>query len=266
MQRLAVELRRRHGPLASIHVGDLPWRMYQHLDRMERERLQLWLDGDDVVGWGWLGKGELDFEVHPERLDLIPEIIGWSDASTVWQLIADEPRVRAVEAAGYTRPDDRWYEHMFRALDVLPTPTVPPGYRIRAVTGDADLERRVDVHRAAFAPSRVVVESYRNVTRAYPYRAAFDQVALAPDGSFAAFALGWLDEENAVGELEPVGTHPDHRRKGLAAAVSLAALGALANAGARGAVIYSNGGSEASRVYERIGFRTISRHLAYRRA
>jgi uncharacterized lipoprotein YbaY len=30
--------------------------------------------------------------------------------------------------------------------------------------------RRLEVHRAAFAPSRVTVESYRNVMATWPYR------------------------------------------------------------------------------------------------
>jgi ribosomal protein S18 acetylase RimI-like enzyme len=128
-----------------------------------------------------------------------------------------------------------------------------------------DIARRVEVHREAFAPSRVVVESYRNVTKALPYRAAFDQVVETPDGTYAAFALGWLDADNGVGELEPVGTHPAHRRRGLAAAVALAALHALRDAGAKTGLVYSNGGSEAARVYERIGFKSVARHVRFER-
>jgi GNAT superfamily N-acetyltransferase len=266
MQRLAAELWRRQGPLASIHVGDLPWRMYQHIDRLSRDRVEVWLDDDAVVGWGWLdvADGELDFEVHPERLDLAAEIIVWSDARSVWLLETHAALVREIERAGYARRDDQWYEHMIRGLDSLPSPEVPDGYRAHSME-KGDLARRVEVHRAAFAPSRVVVESYRAVTQAFPYRAALDQVVESTDGTYAAFALGWLDADNRIGELEPVGTHPDHRRKGLAAAVSLAALHALRDAGAKTGLVYSNGGSEAARVYERIGFRSLARHVRFER-
>ena len=132
---------------------------------------------------------------------------------------------------------------MIRALDDLPSPEVADGYRAHSME-KGDLGRRVEVHRAAFAPSRVVVESYRAVTQAFPYRAALDQVVESSDGTYVAFALGWLDADNRVGELEPVGTHPDHRRKGLAAAVSLAALHALARRRREDRLVYSNGGSE----------------------
>ena len=50
----------------------------------------------------------------------------------------------------------------------------------------------------------------------WPYRADLDCVVEAPDGSLVAYCLAWLDDANRVGELEPVGTHPDYRRRGLA--------------------------------------------------
>jgi ribosomal protein S18 acetylase RimI-like enzyme len=101
--------------------------------------------------------------------------------------------------------------------------------------------------------------------QAWPYRPELDQVAVAPDGSFAAFCLCWLDEGNRVGDLEPVGTHPDHRRLGLARAVCLAGLRSLRDAGADTALVYSVGGSGATRLYESVGFASRSRHLAFRK-
>ena len=239
MQRLASELWRRLGPRSSIHIGDLPWRMYQHLNTLSEDHVALWLDGDDVVAWA-NARSVLTLEIHTET-------------------------VRMLEDAGYLRSQKKWYEHMVRSLDQLPEPSVPAGYHIRSVEGDADVERRVEVHRAAFAPSRVVPESYRAVMRAYPYRPELDNVVVAPDGSFAAFCLCWIDIENRVGLLEPVGAHPAHRRQGLAAAACLAGLRALKHAGADTAVVYSAGASQALRVYERIGFKSNSRQLQFER-
>ena len=51
-------------------------------------------------------------------------------------------------------------------------------------------------------------------TQAWPYRSDLDCVVEAPDGTFAAYVLCWYDEDNGVGEFEPVGTHPDYRRRG----------------------------------------------------
>ena len=107
---------------------------------------------------------------------------------------------------------------------------LPDGYRLRTVE-PADLEARVELHRVVWAPSRVTVESFVNVQAAWPYRADLDCVVEAPDGSLAAYCLAWLDDANGVGELEPVGTHPDYRRRGLASAVCLFALHRLQRGG-----------------------------------
>jgi ribosomal protein S18 acetylase RimI-like enzyme len=148
------------------------------------------------------------------------------------------------------------------------TPRVPDGFRLRTVRGQEDLETRVAVHRAAFHPSRVTAESYRNVMRAYPYRADLDCVVEAPDGSFASYCLVWLDEAVGVGELEPVGTHPDYERRGLASAVCRFALGRLQALGASTAIVSARGDNAypaPKKLYESIGFRQRTRSQEYRK-
>jgi ribosomal protein S18 acetylase RimI-like enzyme len=187
----------------------------------------------------------------------------------VWAVAEDGAAVAALEARGY-RPAERapWMALLTRGLGRLPGPAVPRGYTARSVGGDDDVERRVAVHRAAFHPSRVTVESYRAVMRAWPYRPELDCVVEAPDGSFAAYTLAWLDEANGVGELEPVGTHPAHRRLGLARAANLLALHRLREAGATSAVVACRGDDAypvPKRLYESVGFRQVGRVLSYRR-
>jgi ribosomal protein S18 acetylase RimI-like enzyme len=276
MQELAADCWRLEGPFVDAHVGDLPWRMYQHVDKLSEVRVRLWLDdAGRAQAWAWLWqtRAELDFQLHPESRGLLVEVLEWFESAaepredggiTAWALEAHEETVAALAAAGYELDEADWYEHMVASLDdELGEPQAPEGYELRTVRGDEDVERRVAVHRAAFAPSRVVADSYRRVMQAWPYRPELDQVAVAPDGSFAAFCLCWLDEENRAGNLEPVGTHPDHRRRGLARAVSLAGLRALHAAGAETALVYSVGGSHASRLYKSLGFASQSRHLAF---
>jgi ribosomal protein S18 acetylase RimI-like enzyme len=278
MQDLAAECWRVEGPFVDAHVGDLPWRMYQHLDKLDEVRVRLWL-GDDgrATAWAWLWlPGELDFQVHPAApRGLVGEVLAWFESAAkpdddgfvvAWALEEHAQTVAALQAAGYERDDKTWYELMVCPLHAgLPEPRLLEGYELCTVRGDEDVERRVAVHRAAFAPSRVVAESYRKVMQTWPYRIDLDNVVVAPDGSFAAFCLCWLDEANRVGELEPVGTHPDHRRRGLARAVCLAGLRSLRDAGADTAVVYPVGGSDAARLYEAVGFSTRTRHLRFRK-
>nr|WP_246401247.1 GNAT family N-acetyltransferase [Jiangella mangrovi] len=100
--------------------------------------------------------------------------------------------------------------------------------------------------------------------RAPSYRPALDQLVLAPDGSPAAAALAWLDERSGVAVLEPVGTAPGHRRRGLAAAAAHAALRAARDLGGRGARVCARGDDDAPAAraaYEALGFRVYARNV-----
>ena len=106
--------------------------------------------------------------------------------------------------------------------------------------------------------------SYRNVMRSNTYRAELDTVVVAPDGTFAAFCLCWFDEENRVGELEPVGTHPRYQRMGFARAACLAALARLKALGGDAAIVYRSGGDEvAASLYGSLGFREITKNWRF---
>jgi ribosomal protein S18 acetylase RimI-like enzyme len=263
MQDLTAECWRLEGPLVIATIGDLPWWMYQHLNKLDEARVRLWLQGGRCVAWGWV-EGGLIFIVHPEHRDRIGDVLDWADTDTVTALEHDAPALEALAARGYEVDESRWFDHMTRSLEDVPEPCVHDGYALRAVRGEEDLLARTEIHRAAWEPSRVVPESYRGVMRAWPYRAELDWVAVTPDGTFAANCLCWFDERNRIVELEPVGTHPEHRRLGLAAAVCLAALRAARKAGAETGLVYPVNGLPAARLYESIGFRTISRHLTFR--
>src|SRR4051794_22722208 len=82
-----------------------------------------------------------------------------------------------------------------------------------------------------------------------------------------SYCLAWLDDENRVGELEPVGTHADFRRRGLAAAVCAFALRRLREEGAELAVVYARGNAAYAgpkQLYESLGFRPHARTVTYR--
>jgi len=142
-------------------------------------------------------------------------------------------------------------------------PTLAEGFRCRTVQPD-DLGERVAIHRDVWAPSRVTESSFANVRSAWPYRASLDCVIEAPDGRFAAYALLWPDDVNRVGELEPVGVRAEFRRRGLGAAVCLAALARWHDEGGRQAIVYCMTDG-ACALYESIGFRRHATLMAYAR-
>ena len=240
------------------HVGDLAWDRFHRAGHEPEWRTTLWLEEGRCVAWAWFRQpeGELAFLVHPKRRELTAEVVLKEDARSTSALAEDTQTVAVLERAGYvaTTADEPFMVRLVRDLADLVDPVLEQGYELRH---SPELAARVAVHRAAWEPSRLTEESYANVMRAWPYRADLDCVVVAPDGSLAAFCLAWLDRENGVGEFEPVGTHPDHRRRGLATAVSTYALHRLREAGAHTAVVYARGDAAypaAKLLYESLAF------------
>ncbi|MFD8495501.1 GNAT family N-acetyltransferase [Amycolatopsis sp. NPDC059657] len=256
------------------HIGDQAWERTHIAGREAEWPTALWEDDGQVVAWGWVFlPGGMHFIVDPARPGLADEVLRWFDEvaetneRSITLLDKETHLIAALERQGYQREDSPVYnDYMRRPLDDLPDPVVPQGFRVRHVQPE-DLSRRVAVHHAAWHPSKVTEESYRTAMNTWPYRSTLDWVAEAEDGTFAASCLIWLDERNRVGELEPVGTDPRFRRRGLARAVCLAALHALRDAGADQAVVYPVRGlakaAAAAPLYENLGFAGYGRTVTY---
>jgi len=273
-------------PDSHWHIGDLAW---QSLSLPGRE-VALWPGtSGESEAWAWLASpGRLELLTTPGRVD---DVLSWFDETTgdgertVTAMDTDEVLVAALLEYGYREVDEPFFRHCLRQLDhQLPAPRLPSGYRVRAIR-PGEMAERAAVHRAAWRPkwlghlqvppvdlgdgeSGMTTERYELIAATWPYQRDLDQVVEAPDGTLSASALGWYDEVNRVGLLEPVGTDPRHARRGLGAAVSLACLHAMRDAGATLAVVCPRGdaGYPVPRaLYHRIGFRDAGRTVTYRR-
>ena len=277
MQRLAERTWRLDPATAQETVGDLAWMTRQHAGYEDEWMRQVWLEDGEIVAWGWIKPpgARLFWEVDPRRSELLKEVFGWFEATAEERPLVVAVRapntaaVAALESRGFVHdPEAPWIRLNARGLEQVPEPAVPNGYRLATMSKARDVAARVAVHRAAFDPSRVTEESYARVMAEWPYRPDLDCVVVAPDGSFASYALGWIDEANRTGLLEPVGTHPYHRRRGLARAVCLLALRQLRATGATKALVGSRGDAAypvPSLLYEAMGFRELTRSLIYAR-
>jgi ribosomal protein S18 acetylase RimI-like enzyme len=269
MQELAAEAWRLRGPHVEHHAGDLAWSTY--FAPGLRHRRRLWRERERCVAWAWLEEpSSLMFLVHPDRTGLLGEVLEWADASETSALEDDAESIRALEDGGYVRCslDEPFFAHLLHSLGDIGEPRLPPGFSLRHAR-EEDLERRVAVHRAAWSPSRVTEESWRRVMSAYPYKPELDCVVEAPDGTFAASCLVWLDDRTGVGLIEPVGTDPRFSRRGLARAVCLHGLRELRRHGGKAALVHARGDAAYTapkRLYESIGFREYARSPRFRRA
>jgi ribosomal protein S18 acetylase RimI-like enzyme len=234
--------------------------------------LRLWFDRERLAGWGWrtAWRAEVGLNYEARDLAVLEEIVEWAQPALTTVKSGDDDARDLLRHRGFEHdPTHPWIRWNQRALAHVDEPVVPSGYRLATMAEHGDLSSRAGAHRSAFAPSRFSDEVYEAVRREAPWRAELDCVVVDPDGEVAAFALGWLDEANRVGELEPVGVRAEQQRRGLGRAVSLHALRQLQAAGAETALVGSRGDDEhpvPRALYESIGFRELWRDLVFRRA
>jgi ribosomal protein S18 acetylase RimI-like enzyme len=260
------------------HVGDLAWATRGQMHAELSALVTLVESEGRLLGWTWchsngsfdavaaLDENGVEETLVQAALQTVQRCVQYGDNFDKLSVLCaedDHALADALRGHGFA-PLDETFEVTRRSLDDLPKPALPEEFEF-AYVEDALVDERVEAHRAAFAPSRLTGGAYARVRRAWPYRAGLDRVVLAPDGRVAASCLGWLDADNGWGLLEPVGTRPEFRRRGLAAAVCLDALHRLREAGAHSAQVSCESGSAGSATYHSIGFETVRRMLVFGR-
>ena len=220
--------------------------------------------------------GEAFFQVHPSyhRAELFSEMLDVAEQKlsttkedgkkelVAWVNAGDTVHKEILAQCGYVR--SRFLaEHMRRRPFAQPVPefTPPAGYTVRALGDESELPARSWLSWKAFHPEEPDEkyqgwEWYRNIQRVPIYRRDLDILALAPDGEFAAFCTVWFDDVTRTAVFEPVGTHPNHQKRGLGKAVMSEGLRRAQKLGATLATVssYSTG---AHALYDSMGFTDV---------
>jgi ribosomal protein S18 acetylase RimI-like enzyme len=261
-------------PLVAATTGGMEWWHASSYPDALGEHLRLWqVDGRDVA-WTWEDTGEIEWHIWSgdaaSDVAVMDAILEGAGSGTIasWAAEDDAAVIAAFERAGLA-PADRRLSQFQQRVDreaELPDPRLPDGYRIRGLAGPEEVAARVDVHRAAFTPSRLSTEKYERLITMPHYRFEDDLVVEAPDGSLAAFAMAWWDPIGRTGEFEPVGTHPTYQRRGLGRALLGHGLRRFRDLGATTVQVYSDASNTASEaLYEAVGFRRRAFHRRYER-
>jgi mycothiol synthase len=219
------EVRRWDG---SLFYGERPG---LEADRAAKSRL--WEDESSRILAAVLSEGgrQIHPHVRPEAADLLPAVVAWGETAAV---AADDDRVllgvwdgddamyHVAGARGY-RATDGW--EIVRSMHAAetPPPEVAEGYTLRTTRDDpADDQAIADLLNASFGRMFHVAAEHAGFTRHAPsFLRETDLVAVASDGMVAAYAAVCWDRRNRNAIFEPVCTHPDHRRRGLARALML---------------------------------------------
>jgi ribosomal protein S18 acetylase RimI-like enzyme len=258
-------------------LGDLAWELGQVPEGRPEWRMALWETAGEVTAWGWVTLPDnLSLLVDPAEPALTDEVLDWAEKVglapvTVTVQDSEQYLVDVLTRRGYTADLGGAYflAHSVVLSDLPPVPDLPEGFTVRPVAGAADHLRRVAVHREVWHPSAFSEQRYAALRSCWPYREDLDMVVEAPDGRFVAYCLGWYDEVNRVGQLEPVGTLAEYRRLGLSRAACLAVLRAFRQAGGEWAVVYARGDDDypiPKQVYAALGFHPHARTLRYRQS
>jgi mycothiol synthase len=254
-------------------IGDLDWWRATDEDPDEIHGMHIWFDGARAVAFAWPdGSSSADIVVHPHYPELLPAILEWAEHNAsrakeqyavtfeTWSNGNDVVRNEALSSRGYEQGQPVYRNYAITISDNRPSPALPCGYAIRDMCDATheDIQRRVDAHRAAFAPSKMTTEKHKRTMAAPTYRPEGDLVVVADNGSFAAFTIIWFDETNKIGLFEPVGTHPDHQRRGLGRTIMAEGLQRLTALGATRALVTSGVNNDASNaLYTRAGFEPV---------
>ncbi len=220
--------------------------------------------------------GNFWMHIHPAHEELIHKIIPAIEEQRRQTCSAEEEvikigipvpvgfnsRIEYLKEYGFE--DGGICEHnQVRPLD-LPPPDFQPaeGYIVRHVKLPEDFEPYSEVVNTVFSHCEMTEKLAILYTEAGFYNDELDLVVEAPDGSFAAFVTVRIDPVNKMAELEPVGTHPDHRGKGLAKAVCAEGIRRVMKYNPSCIVILGAASTEAAaRLYSSLGFEKEDVHL-----
>ncbi|MEV0730992.1 GNAT family N-acetyltransferase [Polymorphospora sp. NPDC050346] len=219
-----------------------------------------------------------------QRADAVDDLLNVAPRLTVEVSRQDTALVDALGRCGLREAAGPWFVQLWRSLadlSDLAACGVASGYEIRSVRDD-ELAERVEVHRRSWAPARIKgmlglpvtgeepdstysVVKHRAVMTSPVYRSELDMVAVAADGSFAAFGLGWLDVVSGCVLFEPVGTDPSHGRRGLARALCSEIMRVARDLGATQAIVGARGddGYPVPRhLYAGLGMREVAQFVS----
>lgn len=227
----------------------------------------LWLDGGELAAYALVDPYQnLLFEISPaaDTPEIQSEVFNWGK-TCIRRMAESDPNCLSLDASCRAEDEKRlsflnrfgFKAEAVRSLRLehslnspIPQPVLPAGFTIRPTLGPEEAQAWVDLHRAAHKTDRMTLDERLAMLAGPTYERELDLVAVAPDGRLAAYCMGVIDpEENElagrkVGYADPVATHPDFQRRGLARALLLTCLHRLQQRGMQTAAMGTSSENE----------------------
>lgn len=269
-------------------VADLDYWRYVWEDNSDNiQTAQIWKDPfEKIVGFVWLNADGADYVCHHHHRNLENMMLAWVEQqrlqikpadSITWVnqiniFDCDHQRQNIAQRRGYERTEQFSYYGKRDLSASIPPTTLPKGHLIRSISDLKDIEQRAALHEIAAGGSRITPAQYQiMMAQALTYRQDLDLVVTAPDGQIVAFCTAWFDTRNEVGVFEPLGCHPNYRRRGLAKNLLYEGMVRLKQLGAT-TVFVSHGGltseeetDPALELNASVGFHMIGRNYQWQK-
>jgi GNAT superfamily N-acetyltransferase len=258
-----------------LHPGDIPHHLYSGNKYYDpAEVMTIWEDKCGIAAWVLTGPRHksCDVQVRPDLrgAGFERDVLIYSEqrllaliqkyaieATRIFAEVfqCDLDRVKLLVELGWQLEERGNYVLNHTRLTGNHPLILPDRYQIRSARGIEEADALAEVHAASFG-SNWTAKTYRKVMESPGYAAEREYVVISPQGTFAAFTVTWHDTYNRIGSFEPVGTHPDHRRKGLARALLNYGKGQMASGGMEFATVANFIDNQAaSSLYQGCGFK-----------
>lgn len=225
-------------------------------------RWGIWEEGEKMVGFCFTENPRTDvyFCLRPGYEYLAQDMVRFAEEDLK---ITDEERrlvlfgaqhalIRAAEKAGYQK--EFGYTEYCYSFDTPLEYTLPEGYRFTA-PGEVEAAKANECcwkgfdHETEEGPWDGEIESALRLSTAPHFTPECAMAVVDEQGNYACYAGMWWTPKNNLAYLEPLCTVPEHRKKGLAAAL----LSEMARRMKEKGADYMTGGGDI--FYQKIGFK-----------
>jgi GNAT superfamily N-acetyltransferase len=250
-----------------FHPGGLQW----WLRRVGRPRFSVGVmtDGTRLAGFALRDGGDVLVQTDAAHLKERVALLAWAEDRarsdrepelllSIWE---DDPGLHEDSRVRGYAPSERYGYELVRELPRDPgPPSLPPGFEMISLTPELNAAY-VALHRAEWSrpgkPSTYDEQQHESVVAMPDFRYDLVSIVRAPDGSLAASCISWWDPRSSSVEIEPLGTHPSYRRRGLARAIVQDVFRRAWTLGATYVLVWgTTANTEAKALYESAGMRT----------
>jgi GNAT superfamily N-acetyltransferase len=247
--------------------------MHYHpmLDEKLLDNIGVWEDKGRIVGFVHpeIHAGEAFFEISPRYAYLKPQMLDYAESRLGGKapdgrmcLLAfvndfDKDFESLVSSRGF-----EMFPELARPMTALPVPypfppiLLPDGFVLKSLAEENDLAKLDCCVWRGFnhgdEPPLIDYAGRKKMQSAPGFRKDLNNIVIAPDGNYVAYAGLWYEPENKFAYVEPVCTDPAYRRQGLGTAAVMAGIRRCGELGAKVAYVGS-----VQPFYQSMGFKKL---------